>query len=273
MKRLSIAVAALAVAAGLAVPVAASAAPKQDLVQTAVAAGQFKTLVSLVKQAGLAGTLSGKTKYTVFAPTDAAFAKVPKKTLAALGKNKAALKQVLLYHVVAARCRPRRSSRSARQDRRGLQGPHQGAQRHRLPEREDQGRQDERARLQRDHPRHQQGPDPEGSRPVAASPLSRPRRRSRRRRRPWHAEECVARSWDHVGPWYQSRLSGAGAGRTAPAAARRAPARPAARGGAEREHRGVELPAAPGRRVVDGQAERAGERVERQSAAAPGAEP
>jgi uncharacterized surface protein with fasciclin (FAS1) repeats len=101
MKRLSIAVAALAVAGGLAAPVAASAAPKKDLVQTAVAAGQFKTLVSLVKQAGLAKTLSGNTKFTVFAPTDDAFAKVPKKTLTALGKNKAALKQVLLYHVVA----------------------------------------------------------------------------------------------------------------------------------------------------------------------------
>jgi uncharacterized surface protein with fasciclin (FAS1) repeats len=103
MKRLSIALVAFAAAAGLAVPAAASAAPKKDLVQTAVAAGQFKTLVSLVKQAGLAKTLSGSAKLTVFAPTDAAFAKVPKKTLTALGNNKAALKQVLLYHVVAGK--------------------------------------------------------------------------------------------------------------------------------------------------------------------------
>ena len=65
-----------------------------------MAAGKFKTLVSLVKQAGLAGALSGPGPLTVFAPTDAAFAKVPKATLAALAKDKAKLKAVLLYHVV-----------------------------------------------------------------------------------------------------------------------------------------------------------------------------
>ena len=78
-----------------------AAAPAQsNIVQTAVAAGQFKTLVSLVKQAGLAGALSGPGPLTVFAPTDAAFAAVPKATLAELGKNPAKLKAVLLYHVV-----------------------------------------------------------------------------------------------------------------------------------------------------------------------------
>lgn len=87
------------VTGALAAPTA-SAAPSKDIVQTARAAGDFKTLIKLVKAAGLARTLSGSTKYTVFAPTDAAFAKVPKKTLKALGKNKAALQQVLLYHVV-----------------------------------------------------------------------------------------------------------------------------------------------------------------------------
>lgn len=75
------------------------AAPK-TIVQTAVAAGSFKTLASLLKKAGLVGTLQGKGPFTVFAPTDAAFAKVPKATLAALGKNKAQLRSVLLYHVV-----------------------------------------------------------------------------------------------------------------------------------------------------------------------------
>ena len=99
MKRLSIAFLVVLATGALAAP-AASAAPSKDIVQTANAAGDFKTLVKLVKAAGLAKTLSGTTKYTVFAPTDAAFAKVPKKTLTALGKNKAALKQVLLYHVV-----------------------------------------------------------------------------------------------------------------------------------------------------------------------------
>ena len=73
--------------------------PAKNIVQTAVAAGSFKTLVSLVKQAGLAGAFSGKGPLTVFAPTDAAFAKVPKATLAALAKDKSKLKAVLLYHV------------------------------------------------------------------------------------------------------------------------------------------------------------------------------
>ena len=77
----------------------ATRAAKPNLVQTAVAAGQFKTLVKLVQQAGLAGTLQGKGPFTVFAPTDAAFAKVPKATLAALAKDKAKLRAVLLYHV------------------------------------------------------------------------------------------------------------------------------------------------------------------------------
>ena len=78
-----------------------AAAPAQsNIVQTAAAAGEFKTLVSLVKQAGLAGALSGPGPLTVFAPTDAAFAAVPKATLNELAKNPAKLKAVLLYHVV-----------------------------------------------------------------------------------------------------------------------------------------------------------------------------
>jgi uncharacterized surface protein with fasciclin (FAS1) repeats len=81
----------------------ATAKPKANIVQTAVAAGKFKTLVALVKKAGLVGALSGKGPLTVFAPTDAAFAKVPKATLAALGKDKAKLKAVLLYHVVSGK--------------------------------------------------------------------------------------------------------------------------------------------------------------------------
>lgn len=77
--------------------------PTKNIVQTAVAAGSFRTLVSLVKHAGLAGALSGKGPLTVFAPTDAAFAKVPKATLAALAKDKSKLKAVLLYHVVSGK--------------------------------------------------------------------------------------------------------------------------------------------------------------------------
>jgi uncharacterized surface protein with fasciclin (FAS1) repeats len=77
--------------------------PKANIVQTAVAAGQFTTLASLLKKAGLAGTLQGKGPFTVFAPTDAAFAKVPKSTLNALAKDKAKLRAVLLYHVASGR--------------------------------------------------------------------------------------------------------------------------------------------------------------------------
>jgi uncharacterized surface protein with fasciclin (FAS1) repeats len=73
---------------------------EKNVVQTVMAAGQFKTLASLLQRAGLAGTLEGKGPFTVFAPTDAAFAKVPKATLASLAKNKAKLRAVLLYHVV-----------------------------------------------------------------------------------------------------------------------------------------------------------------------------
>ena len=78
----------------------ATAAPSKNIVETAAGAPQFSTLVSLVKKAGLVGTLSGKTNYTVFAPTNAAFNKVPKKTLNALAADKAMLRKVLLYHVL-----------------------------------------------------------------------------------------------------------------------------------------------------------------------------
>ena len=80
-----------------------AAKPTKNIVQTAVAAGDFDTLVSLVKRAGLAKTLSGKGPFTVFAPTDAAFKKVPASTLEALLKDRAALRNVLLYHVAAGR--------------------------------------------------------------------------------------------------------------------------------------------------------------------------
>ena len=85
------------------IPKKAAAAKPKNIVQTAVAARTFKTLATLLKRAGLAGTLQGKGPFTVFAPTDAAFAKVPKATLAALAKNKTKLRSVLLYHVVAGK--------------------------------------------------------------------------------------------------------------------------------------------------------------------------
>jgi uncharacterized surface protein with fasciclin (FAS1) repeats len=72
----------------------------KDIVDTAVAAGSFKTLATALQAAGLVDTLKGKGPFTVFAPTDQAFAKVPKADLDALLKDKAKLTAVLTYHVV-----------------------------------------------------------------------------------------------------------------------------------------------------------------------------
>ena len=84
---------------GAAASPSSSTASDRNIVQTANDAGQFKTLVALVKRAGLAGALSGSTKVTVFAPTDKAFARVPQATLRKLQRNRALLRAVLLYHV------------------------------------------------------------------------------------------------------------------------------------------------------------------------------
>ncbi|MCL6534613.1 MAG: fasciclin domain-containing protein [Armatimonadetes bacterium] len=73
---------------------------EKDIVDTAVGAGQFKTLVKLVQEAGLVDALRGEGPFTVFAPTDEAFAKLPKSQVDALLKDKEALRRVLLYHVV-----------------------------------------------------------------------------------------------------------------------------------------------------------------------------
>jgi uncharacterized surface protein with fasciclin (FAS1) repeats len=73
---------------------------EKDIVDTAVGAGQFKTLVKLVQEADLVDALRGEGPFTVFAPTDEAFAKLPKSQVDALLKDKEALRRVLLYHVV-----------------------------------------------------------------------------------------------------------------------------------------------------------------------------
>jgi uncharacterized surface protein with fasciclin (FAS1) repeats len=83
-----------------ALALAAAGAHAKDIVDTAVAAGDFKTLATALDKAGLVQTLKGKGPFTVFAPTDAAFAKVPKAQLDALLADKAKLTQVLTYHVV-----------------------------------------------------------------------------------------------------------------------------------------------------------------------------
>jgi uncharacterized surface protein with fasciclin (FAS1) repeats len=77
----------------------------KNIVETAVEAGSFKTLVAAVQAAGLAGALSGKDKLTVFAPTNAAFEKLPAGTVETLVKpeNKATLIAILTYHVVAGK--------------------------------------------------------------------------------------------------------------------------------------------------------------------------
>jgi uncharacterized surface protein with fasciclin (FAS1) repeats len=83
-----------------AMPGAHAGGKDKDIVDTAVAAGSFTTLVKAVQAAGLVDTLKGKGPFTVFAPTDAAFAKLPAGTVEALLKDKAKLTTILTYHVV-----------------------------------------------------------------------------------------------------------------------------------------------------------------------------
>ena len=94
------------IAAGaLALALSFSAAKAADIVDTAIAAGSFKTLVTAVKAAGLVETLKGKGPFTVFAPTDEAFAKLPAGTVENLLKpeNKNQLVAILTYHVVSGK--------------------------------------------------------------------------------------------------------------------------------------------------------------------------
>ena len=90
--------------AALAVPAApaspASPAASKNIVQVAAGNPQFSTLASLIKKAGLVSALSGKSKLTVFAPTNAAFAKLPKATLKKVQSDKKLLTSILTYHVV-----------------------------------------------------------------------------------------------------------------------------------------------------------------------------
>lgn len=96
----------LALAAVLACSIAlpgVTLAEQKDIVETAVAAGNFKTLARLLTEADLVGVMKSPGPFTVFAPTDEAFAKVPKATLDALAKDKARLQAVLRYHVLTSR--------------------------------------------------------------------------------------------------------------------------------------------------------------------------
>jgi len=87
---------------GFSLPAHAGSNTDKDIVDIAVGAGTFKTLVAAVQAAGLVDTFKGDGPFTVFAPTDAAFAKLPAGTVEALLEDKEALKNILLYHVVAA---------------------------------------------------------------------------------------------------------------------------------------------------------------------------
>ncbi|HEY6547279.1 MAG TPA: fasciclin domain-containing protein [Vicinamibacteria bacterium] len=89
-------------ALGVVLSRSAMAQPK-DIVDTAVGAGSFKTLAKLLTDADLIGVMKGPGPYTVFAPTDEAFAKVPKEVLDGLAKDKAKLQEVLKYHVLTSK--------------------------------------------------------------------------------------------------------------------------------------------------------------------------
>jgi uncharacterized surface protein with fasciclin (FAS1) repeats len=96
-------VAALALAVSVAAPARADHHTSKDIVDTAVAAGSFNTLATALKAAGLIDTLKGKGPFTVFAPTDDAFKKLPAGTLEKLLADKAQLTKVLTYHVVSGK--------------------------------------------------------------------------------------------------------------------------------------------------------------------------
>ena len=98
MRKMFASVLAFVLIAGVATPLRAQ--QPMDIVDTAVAAGSFKTLAKALAAAGLVDTLKGAGPFTVFAPTDEAFAKLPAGTLEAHLKDKAKLTAILTYHVV-----------------------------------------------------------------------------------------------------------------------------------------------------------------------------
>ena len=91
----------------------ANGAPRKDIVDTAIGAGNFETLVTAVKTAGLVDTLKGEGPYTVFAPTDEAFAKLPKGTIDSLLKpeNKKMLTEILTYHVIPGKVKAKKAAK------------------------------------------------------------------------------------------------------------------------------------------------------------------
>ena len=152
--------AALALAVSVATPARAADPKPMDIVDTAVAAGSFNTLATALKAAGLVETLKGKGPFTVFAPTDDAFKKLPAGTLEKLLADKAQLTKVLTYHVVAGKVMAADVVKLKRsQDRRGLHGEDHRRQGRGQGERRER-REDRHRRLQRRHPRHRLGHPP-----------------------------------------------------------------------------------------------------------------
>lgn len=102
-KTFAVTAAALLLSVSVAAPARAAEPKATDIVDTAVAAGSFNTLATALKAAGLVETLKGKGPFTVFAPTDDAFKKLPAGTLEKLLADKAQLTKVLTYHVVSGK--------------------------------------------------------------------------------------------------------------------------------------------------------------------------
>ncbi|RYG47502.1 fasciclin domain-containing protein [bacterium] len=99
---MEIKVGSIVIALGILASAAVARAPQgKDIVDTAVGAGKFTTLVSLVKKAGLVSTLKGAGPFTVLAPTDAAFKKLPKALVDKVTSDPALLKKILTYHVIS----------------------------------------------------------------------------------------------------------------------------------------------------------------------------
>ncbi len=108
----------------LALVLSPSAVPAQDrdIIETAAAAGSFTTLTKMLADAGLTETLRGPGPFTLFAPTDEAFGKLPAGTLDALGRDRSRLRSVLLYHVVAGKITAADAVRLAGTGRKTVEG-------------------------------------------------------------------------------------------------------------------------------------------------------
>ena len=156
----SAAVAAATPAVALAATAGEAAAPTQTIAQIAAGNPNFSTLVSLLKKVGLVKVLNGTTDYTVFAPTNAAFAAVPAATLKALAADKTELKAVLLYHVIPGSLPASEVVKHKTLHHRRGRGADDHRQGHGRLRQQGAGDPGQHPRDQRLHPRHQRGAHP-----------------------------------------------------------------------------------------------------------------